>query len=95
MRLNGDRPSLSNTCFCSRMHDWCNKGESGGEGRGMSHNSRKAVLTVLFQHDPGSGQRVSEGHDCPDPDMTTLPVVTAFVSSRRGRCYRSRTILVT
>jgi len=29
----------------------------------MSRNSRKAVLTVLFQHDPGSGQRVSDGHD--------------------------------
>jgi len=50
----------------------------------MSRNSRKAVLTVLFQHDPGSGQRVSDGQDCPDPDMTTLLVVTAFVSSRRG-----------
>jgi len=38
-------------------------------------------MKVLFQHDPGGGQSVSDGHDCPESDMTTLDVVTSFVSS--------------
>jgi len=46
----------------------------------MSRDSRKAVLKVLFQHEPRSGQRASDRHDCPDPDMTTLKVVASFVS---------------